>query len=339
MKRRINLFESTTPVEMKQPRLVEIRPKEATSGSNSRKPSLSSVPFEDLDPVTMVTSSGSNQFGNKKDYYKKRGTRMSVIDPRLIVLDRMIFTGKDVLDVGCHCGLISLQLGKHFGAKSIRGIDIDYRLINTATTFWLKEEERSRKTSLEEGLSCDLATSEEEDQPDDNHASNKPGLPAQHLMKGKSTAPPQSVAMLSKSRSSDSHGVGYPHNVRFQVSNILQLDLSQESQKYDTVLLLSLTKWVQMNFGDEGIYKLFEICKQVLRVGGRIVLESQKYKSYGKLVQGCARFQLVYPTIKVRPEQYDKILTQELGLMKEGTFQSLVQDSFKRELVVYRRVN
>jgi 7SK snRNA methylphosphate capping enzyme len=287
----------------------------------------------------MVTSSESNQFGNKKDYYKKRGTRMSVIDPRLIVLDRMIFTGKDILDIGCHCGLISLQLGKHFGAKSVKGIDIDYRLINTATTFWLREEEKSLKTSLGKEGSSFLDTSEVEEQSSDEATPNDSKQGAQNTIKVENHTPNKTAAILTKPDSSESAAAAYPHNVSFQVSNILQLNMSAECKKYDTVLLLSLTKWVQMNFGDEGIYKLFATCKQLLRVGGRIVLESQKYKTYAKLVQECARFQKVYPTIKVRPEQYDKILTEELGLMKEGTFQSLVQDSFKRELVVYRRVN
>lgn len=320
MKRRINLFQVT---ELKP---KEIQPEE--KAPSTRKVSQVSAVFEDLDPVTMVMNSETNQFGNKPDYYKTRGTRLSVVDPRLVALDRMYFADKDILDIGCHCGLIPLQLGKYFDVKSVKGMDLDYRLINRATTIWAKEELRVQKAAGKKvekahepgmGQTIDLDTDSESE--------------------SISTSPLPTANLLQSSNQSTSAQPTYPFNVKFQVCNILQLSPADHPDRYDTIILFSLTKWVQLNFGDAAICTLFRTVKSLLRVGGRLILEAQKFKSYTKLARVCARFQAVYPEIKLRPEEYDKILTQELGLMKEGIFESLCRDSFKRELVVYRRVN
>ena len=51
---------------------------------------------------------------------------------------------------------------------------------------------------------------------------------------------------------------------------------------FDTVLCLSLTKWVHLNWGDEGIRKLFHRVYAHLHPGGYFILEAQAYESYAK---------------------------------------------------------
>lgn len=349
MKRRINLFE---PRDSK-PELPIKKP----ASDTFPKVNTTSSAFEDLDPVSMVLSSDSNQFGNHRNYYKKRGTKLSVLDPRLISLDRIVFEDKDVLDVGCHSGLIPLQLGKYFGVKSAKGIDIDFRLINTAADNWTKEELKEHKKEDSEPdhqsesaeFSVNLESVEEISQPSETLSDANNGMPLRK---------PVQLALPSPSGNTTS----YPYNVSFQVCNILQLQLSEHSttsqtpdqkqgettpqkksalsaHQFDTVLLLSLTKWVHMNFGDDGIRTLFANAKCLLRVGGRLVLEAQKFKAYAKILPQSARFQKVYPTIQLRPEMFEEYLIKQLGFMKEGVYQSLSRDTFKRDLVVFRRVN
>jgi 7SK snRNA methylphosphate capping enzyme len=43
---------------------------------------------------------------------------------------------------------------------------------------------------------------------------------------------------------------------------------------------LSVTKWVQLNWGDDGIRRLFARIHALLRPGGRLVLEPQAYATY-----------------------------------------------------------
>lgn len=45
---------------------------------------------------------------------------------------RDLFEGKDILDVGCNIGHITLSVARDFGAKSVVGIDIDKKLISIA---------------------------------------------------------------------------------------------------------------------------------------------------------------------------------------------------------------
>lgn len=343
MKKRINLFE---PRDSK----TDISIKSSLNDTFPKVNTTSSV-FVDLDPVTMVLSSDSNQFGNHKNYYKKRGTKLSVLDPRLIALDRIVFEDKDVLDVGCHSGLIPLQLGKYFGVKSVKGVDIDFRLINAATDNWANEEIRKQKKGEPEqndqsesaGISVNLESEEESEETSHRSEMNNKPSTGMHTNESVQLPTPPTIGTTTN----------YPYNVSFQVCNFLQLPLSDPStdshtpqqkqgfgaQQFDTVLLLSLTKWVHMNFGDDGIRTMFANAKCLLRVGGRLVLEAQKFKAYAKILPQSARFQKVYPTIQLRPELFEDYLIKQLGFMKEGVCQSLSRDTFKRDLVVFRRVN
>lgn len=56
------------------------------------------------------------------------------MDPRLRIFAnyRHLFEGKDILDIGCNIGHITLSIARDFGAKSIVGLDIDKKLIAIA---------------------------------------------------------------------------------------------------------------------------------------------------------------------------------------------------------------
>lgn len=48
------------------------------------------------------------------------------------VLDSLYFENRNVLDIGCNDGTITLLIALKYFPKLIRGIDIDYTLINKA---------------------------------------------------------------------------------------------------------------------------------------------------------------------------------------------------------------
>jgi len=73
------------------------------------------------------------QYGNYNRYYGYRNLHHEV-DPRLKVFAQRkeLFLRKDILDIGCNIGHITLSVARDFGAKSVTGIDIDRTLINIA---------------------------------------------------------------------------------------------------------------------------------------------------------------------------------------------------------------
>uniref|UniRef100_A0A2P2K2S3 RNA methyltransferase n=1 Tax=Rhizophora mucronata TaxID=61149 RepID=A0A2P2K2S3_RHIMU len=64
-------------------------------------------------------------YGNYRNYYGYRIGKEMEEDPRLRVLKREWFQGKDCLDIGCNSGIITLHIAKKFHCHSICGIDID----------------------------------------------------------------------------------------------------------------------------------------------------------------------------------------------------------------------
>lgn len=73
-----------------------------------------------------------NLFCNSR-YYGYRNPENEV-DHRLKCFSyhRYLFEGKDILDIGCNIGHITLSVARDFGAKSVLGIDIDKNLIGIA---------------------------------------------------------------------------------------------------------------------------------------------------------------------------------------------------------------
>lgn len=73
------------------------------------------------------------QYGNYDRYYGYRNPHHDV-DPRLnaFAQRKEMFFGRDVLDIGCNIGHITLSVARDFAAHSVTGIDIDRKLIGIA---------------------------------------------------------------------------------------------------------------------------------------------------------------------------------------------------------------
>ena len=70
-------------------------------------------------------------YGNYNRYYGYRNPQCSQ-DLRLKCFKKEWFTGKDVLDLGCNVGHITLTIARDFSPRMIMGIDIDTSLIKAA---------------------------------------------------------------------------------------------------------------------------------------------------------------------------------------------------------------
>ncbi|KAM7509554.1 hypothetical protein LguiA_020007 [Lonicera macranthoides] len=84
-------------------------------------------------------------FGNYRNYYGYRIDQGVEEDPRIKVLKKEWFEGKDCLDIGCNSGLITITIAKKFCCRSIHGVDIDSARIEDAYWNLRNTEKRSSK--------------------------------------------------------------------------------------------------------------------------------------------------------------------------------------------------
>ena len=71
------------------------------------------------------------RFGNFNRYYGNR-PQLAILDQRLNYLCQSMFSGMNVLDIGCNSGLLTISIAKTFSPAKIVGMDIDVHLIKAA---------------------------------------------------------------------------------------------------------------------------------------------------------------------------------------------------------------
>ncbi|CAJ0927152.1 21120_t:CDS:2 [Entrophospora sp. SA101] len=74
--------------------------------------------------------------------------------------------------------------------------------------------------------------------------------------------------------------VKFPDSVQFRCCDWMEEPHSYN--KYDTILGLSVSKWIHLNRGDKGLQEFFQRIYDNLRIGGRFIFEPQAWKSYRK---------------------------------------------------------
>lgn len=190
------------------------------------------------------------RYGNYNRYYGKR-LPDKTDDPRLSFFRREWFEGKDVLDVGCNIGSVTIFLAKEFNPHRVVGLDIDSHLIGVAR--------KNVRNYLDETLT--------------NEGEYPESFSRQY---GPISAPVSACGPESPK---------FPNNIVFKTGNFVpasDLILDSTACEYDTVLALSITKWVHLNWGDDGLKRFFKRIYKSLKPGGLFVLEPQPFVSYKK---------------------------------------------------------
>ena len=82
-------------------------------------------------PCEFKTKNEKFQYGNYNQYYGYRNPG-NIEDLRLQYFKSVWFEDKDVLDIGCNIGHITISIGKNFSPLKVVGIDIDKKLIQIA---------------------------------------------------------------------------------------------------------------------------------------------------------------------------------------------------------------
>ncbi|KAK6248574.1 hypothetical protein QUC31_020139 [Theobroma cacao] len=234
-------------------------------------------------------------FGNYKNYYGYRiGPGHEVKeDPRIKVLKKEWFEGKDCLDIGCNSGVITIHIAKEYNCHSILGLDIDSGLIEDA--FWYlrkitKVESAQKKQARDSSVKVVQGVNSLEQCTD---ASSNEGT----------------------NKSLNYHSSGerdLSDIVSFRRENFVQSHCPPDKH-YDTIICLSVTKWIHLNWGDDGLITLFTKIWRLLHPGGVFVLEPQPWESYEKNRRVSETTASNYRSIMFRPESFQEILLDKVG--------------------------
>ena len=230
---------------------------------------------------------------------------------------------KDILDIGCNAGHVTLCIARDFNPKQIVGIDIDPKLI----AFARKNIKIYSNTT---------------------HPVERQFPVSMPLMFG-------SIPNVTDSR--------FPGNVSFVQGNYVPENdefLQMVQPEYDTILCLSVTKWIHLNWKDAGLKRFFHRIFAHLRPGGRLILEAQGWASYSKRkkLTVIASFLLLisvlviiffyfnqetiaenYAAIQLYPERFGDYLLSQVGF---STCEELVTPhhavkGFRRPIHVYTK--
>lgn len=125
--------------------------------------------------------------------------------------------------------------------------------------------------------------------------------------------------------------------VSFKKENFVE-SLHGGSEEYDSIICLSVTKWIHLNWGDDGLIKLFVKIWRLLRPGGIFVLEPQPWSSYkrNRLVSETAKMN--FNDILIHPDRFRELLLDKIGFRSAETVTDSLSGTvagFDRPIMVF----
>ncbi|CAH2070495.1 unnamed protein product [Thlaspi arvense] len=249
-------------------------------------------------------------FGNYRNYYGYRISHDMDEDPRLKVLKKEWFEGKDCLDIGCNSGIMTIHIAKKFGCRSILGVDIDSRCVEDA--HWhLRKFARTENSAKPNEKKSNSEGSKEQSVSQSNGETKTDGAETKDLSQV----------------------------VSFQKENFVQTR-NLDNNRYDTILCLSVTKWVHLNWGDDGLITLFSKIWRLLNPGGIFVMEPQPWKSYESNRRVSETASMNYRNIVLRPDRFQEILLDKIGFRTVEDLTSSLSGAskgFDRQILAFQK--
>lgn len=337
-------FKSVRPVSLEdtplkvQPKLIPPEEEEETENENNPenatpKTDPNATPISNSDKHQKSTNSENPvaqkvkkerimfKHGNYLQYYGYRNKGMDKFtEPRLDALEYKkaeFFTGKDVLDIGCNSGHVTLLIAQKYAPRKIVGCDIDDKLIKLA------------RKNIANYLPKDVdeATGEEIKPPASFLACHGPiDPPAIHCYNPDGT---------------------FPNNVLFFSGDYVpknDIQVTEQTPEYDTIIGFSLTKWIHINNKDEGLLRFFQRVYNALRTDGYFIVEPQTWSSYlKKKMKLGVKLKENINSLKLRPDQFESILMKNIGFRKVWKIEPKVSESNefnnfgKRTVLVFKK--
>ena len=133
----------------------------------------------------------------------------------------------------------------------------------------------------------------------------------------------------------------FPNNIIFVEHNyVLAKDELVEKQKthFDTIVCLSVTKWIHLNYRDDGLKRFFRRIYNHLKPGGLLILEAQPFDNYGRRKKLSDRLRANYYSIRFKPDEFDTYLLSDQVGFKQIIHETMTKHEclgFKRPLKVF----
>lgn len=275
----------------------------------------------------------------------------SRLEPILAYLEESAHSVRDVLDIGCNAGRVTIQLAQMLELSvSITGVDIDATLVKQA------KDAAATARSLCRPLSSEGTTtsSSARQLPSDSvyfpsifpslfgPRPEEDGRPTKRAKTSESTPVAARFAVaLQPPRlnfvAAEWATYGSPINGAARDAGAMARLREKDAQGYDLVLALSLTKWVHIHSGDAGLARFFARISRCLRTDGLLILEPQDWRSYDapKRMSKAMRDQVT--ALKMRPQGDFHWLLESVGLVFVQTIGVGVGTGFTRPLQVFRK--
>ncbi|KAI6205776.1 hypothetical protein M3Y94_00830700 [Aphelenchoides besseyi] len=242
-------------------------------------------PLNEVDKISKKKAKKEKKMANRYRYgnfnYFHRIQAPFQNDPRLDLMCDDWFKDKTVLDIGCNSGQLTISIAREFGPNRILGIDIDYHLIAAAR----KNLRHFR----------------------DKEAKLVGRFPASF---------PFNFGPISMPSATTSNQ--FPENVWFREQNYVLNDdeqLNEVEEEYDIILAWSISKWVHLNWGDDGLKRFFKRIFKQLKPNGKFLLEPQTRCGYKKRARTHPELQRNLKAIQFWPEQFKDYLCNEIGFV------------------------
>lgn len=305
--------------------------------------------------------------GNYQNYYgirnKAAPTRAyHLADPRLQCMDPVWFRGKRVLDIGCNSGVVTIEIAKRFSPCRIQGIDLDAGLIKkaqhelslrasccaperrgphrsstlvpdlTGNMQYFHVNSDSGQVEWSEDVMMDDGTRQEGI--DDHYFPISMPLLFNHIPIVHCDEKVETSGFFS----ANDHL--FPQNICFTHHNFMSENFTKfVPGSLDVILALSVTKWIHLNHGDDGIREFFRRVFLLLSPDGRFIVEPQGPEGYAKFLKSRqSKEQLKihpWPTNSIDEISFRSVLIEigftERVVLRDGDPDS--KDGFKRRPV------
>lgn len=258
--------------------------------------------------------------------------------------------GKIVLDIGCNRGHITYALARQFNPRSMVGIDIDPKLIMMANRdihMHLNESliEPRREMKLKLMQLADQPKQIDTDKHVDRDQEISSGSQTDKIICDKlsETRFPISNYIDNGPIACDNEDDKFPNNLIFVEHNYVPSSdelAARQKEHFDTIICLSVTKWIHLNYRDEGLKRFFKRAYNHLKPGGLFILEAQPFDNYSRRKRTSDRLKANFYSIQLKPEEFDNyLLSDEIGF-KEIIYESKINHQckgFKRPLKVFMK--